>query len=86
MRQVQMPPSQVQLKPCVGPLPNPQAQGILAFVEHGAVSAAHGPYGRATSILVAMDAGQAESPHAKGQVAAAFGVPLGRSEKTDVGP
>ena len=89
MRQIQVPPSQLQLKASAGPPPpSAQAHGTVAAVEHEGVPGAHDPYGSATSMLGndIMLCGHAESPHAAEQVVAADRVLLGITSKTDVGP
>jgi hypothetical protein len=59
---------------------------MVARVEQSAVPGAHAPYGRATSIMGALDDNHADCPQATGQVSAAAGVPVGSSSKRDVGP
>ena len=90
MRQIQVPPSQLHLNPCVGPPFDLQAHGIWPKASQSAVPGAHAPYGRAMSIMGAIDEapddGHADSPQATGQVWAASEDPLGSNSKCDIGP
>ena len=86
MPQVQAPPSQLQVKSCMGPEDVLQPQGTRPPASHEGVPGSQDPYGRAVSILGYWSTGHAEFPQAAEQVVVAAGVPLGRNEKTDVGP
>ena len=75
MRQIHVPPSQLQLKVSDGP-PGSQAHGMDPVVEHEGVPGVHDPYGSMMSIggYDTPFPGHAESPHATGQVVGARGV------------